>query len=694
MILFFNLCLFASALAQAQPGDLRSAPALEQHWAFRLPVRPELPKESGVNANPVDILIAKKQRELGLKPLPEADRRTLIRRLALDLTGLPPSPEELSEFLSDSSPDAYSRLVERLLASPRYGERWGRFWLDLARWAESDGFEANEIRSSAWRYRDYVVNAFNTDKPYDQFLREQIAGDELTPYSDENLIATGFLAAGRSNNNEEDKIVQLNGPRVDMANTVASVTLGLTLSCAQCHDHKFEPLSMRDYYSFHGFFVRGQVNNLVLRDPALMEAWEKTRPPELATAKTLLEQLIAPVRARLENRNADTAGDSKITDEKIRNTLNDDDRKLFDALKKKVKTLEDDLLNRKPHIWGYYSPGTSPHSIENLPPRGQYPFQYKPANLRTNQPFILVRGDPHRREAALSPGLPLVLDPGATNLTTRAELAEWLASDSNPLTARVWVNFVWQQHFGRGLVETSGDFGLKGAKPANQELLDWLACEFRKPTHHSPDGPLPPAWSTKHLHRLILTTAAYRRTSQYHRANAEIDPTNRHLWRWEPRRLESEALRDSILAVSGCLDSSIGGPSHVSTNAPSLRRSLYLRQQRNLLPAMQAVFDAPTANESCPRRHTSTVALQPLHLLNNSEIYRWAELFAERVAHEAGRDVNHQVERACQLALNRSPDATERDWCAKFFAEASAPNRALTHFCHALLNLNEFAYLE
>ena len=357
------------------------AESAQRHWAFRPPVRPIAPAPSKNNlatTNPIDVLVAVKHAELGLHPLPEADRRTLIRRVTLDLIGLPPTPEEVAAFEADHSPAAYERLVERLLASPRHGERWGRFWLDLARWAESDGFEANEPRSSAWRYRDYVVRAFNADKPYDRFLREQIAGDELEPYTDEHLIATGFLAAGRSNNNEEDKSVQLNGPRVDMANTVASVTLGLTLQCAQCHDHKFEPLTARDYYALHGFFVGGQINNLVLRDPELLEEWKKSCPPELATARTLLEQLLDTARKKIKQRpataDAKESSTAVPTDEQIQAALGEDDRKLVESLCKKIKAQEKALLERKPHSWGYFAPATSGHQIENLPPRGQYPF--------------------------------------------------------------------------------------------------------------------------------------------------------------------------------------------------------------------------------------------------------------------------------------------------------------------------------
>ena len=590
------------------------------HWAFTPPRKAMVP----AGEHPVDFFISAKQRELGLQSMPEADPRTLIRRVTLDLIGLPPTPAELNAFLADTRADAYHQLIMRLLASPQYGERWGRFWLDLARWAESDGYEANDLRASAWRYRDYVVKAFNDDLRYDHFLREQIAGDELSPYSDEHLIATGFLAAARNNNNEEDKAVQLNEPLVDIANTTASVVLGLTMNCSQCHDHKFEALTIRDYYAWHGFFVRGQVNGLLLRDDSGNAAWEKSQPPELDTARRLLQQLIDPVRARLraeaeakltaEQRAAlQVEKDSRtpeqselakaadkalaISDNAVKQALGEDDKRLDEALRKKIANLEKQRNDQRPHTWGFYSPATSPHDVNNLPPRGQYPFSYNPAALKDTTPAVLKRGSASQRGESVATAVPAVL--GGAKLATRRELADWLASDANPLTARVWVNFVWQQHFGRGLVETPGDFGVKGARPANPALLDWLACELRE---HG--------WSTKHLHRLIVTSAAYRRASLPDTANMERDKENKHLWRWLPRRLEAEAIRDSLLAVAGRLDLTAGGPSD-PPDKPSFRRSLYQLQQRFKLPPGRALFDAPTANESCPRRHVSTVPSRP-----------------------------------------------------------------------------------
>lgn len=668
------------------------------HWAFKAPARPAVP-EIGSSAlavrNPIDAFVAKEQIARGLTPAPEAEKRVLVRRLFLDLTGLPPSVRETEEFMADTSADAYDKLVERVLKSPHYGERWGRFWLDLARWAESDGYEANEVRASAWLYRDYVVRSFNEDKPYDRFLLEQIAGDELEPYSDENLIATGFLAGARLNNNEEDKAVQLNEPLVDMVNMVGSVTLGLTLGCAQCHDHKFEPVSARDYYALHGFFIRGQVNSLFLKDEALVKAWERQFPPELEASRQKRRALWASAEAHAKEEAESRDQPADLSPEKVKAALPESDRKTLEELDRKISNLEREHNGKRPQTWGFYSPVASPHRVEHLTPRGMFPLPYKPEVLKTNQPFVLKRGDVHKPTEKVEPGVPAVLLAGAGDkpvLKSRADLARWLTGEKSPLTARVWANLVWQQHFGRGLVETPGDFGTHGGKPSHPELLDWLATELRG---HD--------WSSRHIHRLIVKSATYRQASRPNRRNESLDPDNRWLWRWTPRRLEGEAIRDSILAVSGELDAKVGGAS-IPLATDSRRRSLYSLNRRYHLSGMQALFDSPTANESCPRRNVSTVPLQPLHLLNDEGVLKRAEAFAARVAKKAGDEEAKQIETAFNMALGRGPDTTEFEHAFQIFepenpgGEAAQPRKGpsppLVRLCHALFNLNEFVYLE
>ena len=434
----------------AWPDDGSVADTFAQaknYWAFTPPRKATVP----AGEHPVDFFITAKHRERGLTPASEADRRTLLRRMTLDLTGLPPSLEEVEAFIADTDANAHDKLVMRLLASPRYGERWGRFWLDLARWAQSDGYEANDLRASAWRCRDYVVKAFNDDLSNDAFLREQIAGDELSPYSDEHLIATGFLAAARNNNNEEDKAVHINEPLVDIANTTASVFLGLTMNCSQCHDNKFEALTIRDYYAWHGLFVRGHMNGLLLRDDEGNAAWEASQPPELDTARQLLKQLTDPVRARLR---AEAEGKLSpeqravlqietvvrtpelidlakaaakvlaISDNALKQALGDD-KSLDEALRKKITTLEKQRSDQRPHTWGYYSPATSPHDVKTLPPRGQYPFSYNPTALKATTTAVLKRGSGSQRGEHVStvPLQPLLLLNNETNVRLAADFS-------------------------------------------------------------------------------------------------------------------------------------------------------------------------------------------------------------------------------------------------------------------------------
>jgi hypothetical protein len=699
----------------AWPEEMEENPA--NHWAFKPPSfavsNNQMPR------NRIDEFIVERQKARKLNPAPEASRRTLIRRLSLDLLGLPPSLEEVEAFIGDKSTDAYDKLIERLLTSPHYGERWGRHWLDFARWAESEAYEVNGFRSAAWRYRDYVVESFNHDKPYDQFLREQIAGDELEPYSDEHVIATGFLSAARFNANEEDKAVQRNEPLVDMANATATVTMGLTLGCAQCHDHKFDPITTRDYYRFQGFFVRGQMNSLLLRDTNLWRAYEAAGiPPSFETSKALLKQITEPVRAKLlveakekltaeqrealeiaaEKRTAEqkeiaakAEKELNISKDKIEKALSEDDRNLVRELEKKIAQLDKEIEEGKPQTWGFYSPATSPHKVEIIPARGVYPLPYEPPKLKETLPVVLRRGDIHRPGDKLIPGLPEIISSnapsgtaaGTNSFPTRLALVDWLTSTNSPLTARVWANFIWQHHFGRGLVATSGDFGLRGAKPTHPELLDWLASELVRS-----------GWSTKHIHRLILASETYRQSAQPNAKNAVIDPENDFLWRWAPRRLEAEAIRDSVLLVSGDLNRTQGGASiKPEDEEKNLRRSLYLRQKRIEPPPMTGLFDIPSANESCPRRHVSTVALQPLYMMNSEFMLKRAQAFAKRVEARAGGEREQQISASFQIAFGRAPEESELRSALKFFGEADAGGK-LVQFCHALLNANEFVYLE
>ncbi len=710
--------LLRAWIDQGLAWDERLLPPLERtakHWAFQPVQRPDVPtvKDKTLVRNPIDAFIVAAKEVRGLQPVPEATRAILLRRLTLDLTGLPPTPAEVDAFLADRTPQAYDRLVERLLASPAYGERWGRHWLDVVRWADSEGYESDHIRPFAWRYRDYVVRSFNADKPYDRFLREQLAGDEITPYSDENLIATGFLASARLSSNEEDKARQRNDILVDIVNATASTVLGLTMNCAQCHSHKFDPISARDYYRFQGFFIQGAPNNLALRDPAGWKAYRAVKPPEYDAAVRLKQilhdqardQLLRERRAKLtpaqgsalatpeEKRSAEQQRLAReadlllqILESQIEKAIPETDRPLYDELKKKITALEKQMVD-KPQTFGFYSPVSSPHKVEMLPMKGFYPPPYHPEELARARPYLLRSGEVHERGPAVEVGWPAVFGPtpsAKVEKHPRTALVDWLVQPNHPLTARVWVNRIWQYHFGRGLVATPNDFGFRGARPSHPELLDWLASELIRS-----------GWSTKHIHRLIVGSNTYRQSSRMNPINKERDPENRYLWRWTVRRLEVEAIRDGLLAVSGELDRTCGGPSIVD-DPRVVRRTLYLLQKRQKAPAVQGLFDGPTgATESCPKRALSTVPLQALYLLNNEFSVLRARALAAKVRHEAGDHTERQITVAMRRVLGRAPDDEERSAARAFFQATSRETEsALIPYCQALFNLNEFLYLE
>ncbi len=618
------------------------------HWAFQPVKRPEIPvvARSRWGRTPIDAFVANRHQLGGLSPAKEASREVLVRRLFLDLIGLPPTPDESRAFLKDASEDAYVKLVDRLLNSTHYGERWGRYWLDLARWAESQGHQHDIPRPYAWRYRDYVINSFNSDKPYDQFLKEQLAGDELQPYSDEALIATGFLGAARISGNQMDKAIQRNDALVDITNATASVVLGLTLECSQCHNHKFDPLSQRDYYRLQGFFVDGQMGNLSLRDGNV------SNPTDLS-------QWIPKATLDFYNREV-----KKLVDQKRY------------------------LTPTQPYTWGFYSPASGDRDIERLPVVNRDPLPYDPQWLKQQTGRLLIRGDAGKHGPEVGSGWPEVLGgtPASLGPTPRTALAEWLGDRQNPLVSRVWVNRLWQYHFGRGIVSTPSDFGTQGALPSHPDLLDWLSAELMENN-----------WSSKHLHRLIVLSSTYRQARKHHETNADKDPDNKLLWCWPRRRLEAEAIRDSVLVATGELRRDIGGPSiPPEREEGELRRTIYLFQRRSEMPSVMTMFDAPDGIASCSRRGVSTVALQPLFMLNSRFMALRADALASRVRREAGESVEQQIRVAFARILGRTPRSAE---LAKSVELLEAGNLAgeedhrLAQFCHALLNLNEFVYI-
>jgi mono/diheme cytochrome c family protein len=709
--------LLAAWIDQGLPwndGVLPPESLAGDHWAFQpvqRPAVPEIGNAAWVN-NPVDAFILAKLEANGLQPAAPADARTLLRRMSLDLVGLPPDAEQVDAFVREvkgAKPQAViSTTVARLLSSPHYGERWGRHWLDVARWAESEGYESNHPRAFAWRYRDWVVRAFNDDKPFADFVREQLAGDEITPYADERLIGTGFLAAARLSSNEEDRPRQRNDILIDVVNATASALLGLTMQCAQCHSHKFDPISARDYYRFQGFFVRGQPGNLALRDPQLWRQYHANKPEDydklLAERDALYEagrqRKIADVRKALtsetlavyaltmQQRTPEQETLARQTDLLFQFATGQieaavPDKKRYAEVKKQVADLET-RMSEKPQTFGYYSPATSPHEINVLPMKGFYPLIYAPQELKRAKPYLLAAGDVHQPSFPVDVGWPALFGPTKSaelGSRPRLALANWLADPRHPLAARVYVNRIWQQHFGRGIVASANDFGLKGEPPTHPELLDWLAAEF-----------IDSGGSTKHLHRLVLTSNTYQQSSVASTETLAKDPDNLLWSRWQPRRLEAETIRDSLLAVSGELDARVGGPS--SPDDKATRRSLYLFQKRDLPPQQQSLFDGPGAmTESCAQRLTTTVPLQALYLLNSKFSVERAKALAQRVVAAAGADRERQIEAVFRLALQRLPEPHERELARRFFTDENSP-AALARFCQALMNVNEFVYLE
>lgn len=717
------------------PWDLRRLPDDDaaRHWAFQPIQRPRIPvgaEDAGVGMensmehsgelNAVDRFVAARYRELDVQPARPADRRTLIRRVSFNLTGLPPAPEDVAAFVQDERPDAYPQRVDQLLSSPRFGERWGRHWLDVARWAESEGYESNHPRLAAWRYRDYVIDSFNREKPYDEFIRQQIAGDELPEYSHENLDATGFLAAARISSNEEDKWRQRNDVNVDIVNAVGNALLGITLQCAQCHDHKFDPLTARDYYRLQAFFVRGQPVAIRLRDPVAGEdetsrelrqwntSYEAARQRLIAAASQQLSPaernaLLKPsdqrtVEQELLARRADMQIANSRTN--IEKHIAPEDLQAFQERTKRVEQLRNTL----PQTFAFYSPLESRHALDVIPSIGFYPLAYDEQAFARARPYVMNRGDVHSIGASVQADWPEflqqsgspTLSPGSSR--TRADLAEWLTDRDNPLVARVWVNRIWQYHFGKGLVATPDDFGTRGARPTHPELLDWLASEL-----------IDSGWSSRHIHRLIVTSRTFGLASAPTPSAVARDPENLYLTRWVPRRLEVEAIRDSWLAISGQLDLQIGGPSVAEEERErARRRSVYLFQRRGKPAAMQSLFDGPSeCVASRGQRNVSTSPLQSLYLLNSDFVLQQAASLAELVAREAGGEVSESVRLAFGYALQRAPTPEELTSSLRLIetlrsssgtgqtvGDAGSAPTAMTLFCQALMNLNEVCYVD
>ena len=722
------LCAAHSALA---------ADPLPDDWAFRAftrPAVPQLAKPRAASTNEIDRFLLVKLAEQNLAYAPEADRRTLIRRVYFDLIGLPPTPEQVEAFVADKSPDAYEKVVDKLLASEQFGERQSLFWLDLVRFAETDGFNNDAPRPLAWRYRDYVIKSFNADKPFDRFVKEQLAGDELFPNDPDAIIATGFLRHFPDEYNAVNLEQRRYETITDITDTTAAAFLGLTAGCARCHDHKYDPVTQRDYFRLQAFFAGYWPTEVPLLTPAQLAEYEKKRAAweaKTAEVRAAIEKLELPYRIKVQA--------------KERSRFPEEYSKLLDVPFEKRSPLEKQIgVMVEKQVYGRNSDvskdvkGAEKTQYDALKAKLAELTKEKPADpprahamtdLPTPPPTkLLKRGDWRKPGEELAPGfIAAITDkdadakPAAGSSGRRAELANWVVSKDNPLTARVLVNRLWQQHFGYGLVRTGSDFGAAGDRPTHPELLNWLASELmspsggrKPPVGDSAQGAYAPRsdWSLKHIHKLIVRSAAYRQGTRSTDDAVKADPDNKLLWQYPRRRLDGEALRDAMLAVSGQLNPKAGGPGVFPDLPPELqktfptwkpsadpaernRRSVYVFVKRNLRYPLFSLFDAPDRNETCARRFATTTAPQALTLLNDSVVIGFAKGFADRVTKEVGTDREKVTDRAFALAIGRPPTTEERSAMLGYLKRHKGTDaEAVIDLCHALLNLNEFLYVD
>lgn len=676
------------------------------HWAFHPIANPPIPNVNQTSdlQNGIDNFIRQRLEKEGITASAQAARVTLIRRASFDLIGLPPSVAEVREFLADLSPDAFERVIDRLLASPHFGERWGRDWLDAARYADSNGFTRDQPRT-IWKYRDWTIDAFNENLPFDQFTIAQVAGDLLPNPSLDQLIATGFhrntLINEEGGTDPEQFRVEAT---VDRVNTTSSVFLGLTIGCAQCHDHKYDPISQRDFYQLYAFynsteFLPGDqvAPRLDVPSPQQILAGEPER-------KADIRRQIAKLEQELKDQEANIAADLSAWE---KNLTEEEKNKLPYNVK---NAIEQPAVDRSE----VHKRDLDKH-FKGLPiAREKYPQLDAIGRLRESEPkfpttmitreanpprttYIQVRGDFLRPGAKVEAAVPAALVPQGAKATTgnRMDLAEWLISDDNPMTARVTVNRYWQRFFGRGIVETENDFGTQGDKPTHPELLDWLASEFRRPGIR--------AWDIKHLHRLIVTSATYRQSSNTREELTEIDPANKLLARQSRLRVDAEMIRDAALTASGLLTEELGGPPvyppqpegvfdftqdkkpwKTSTGPDRFRRAMYTHLWRSSLYPSMGVFDFPDPNVACTRRIRSNTPLQSLTLANDQTFYEFTKGFAVRILELNTQDDLYRLSYAFETAVGRTPSSSELSRLKQFLSQSrerfAADNAAAESF--------------
>ena len=724
-----------------------------QFWSFQPPGEVPVPvvQQAERVHNPVDAFILEKLEENGLRLSPEADRRALIRRAAFDLTGLPPEPDVVDAFVANNGSDAYEKMIETLLSSRRYGERWGGYWLDRAGYSDTEGERQQDIlRPQAYRYRDYVIRAFNADKPYDRFLLEQIAGDELADYENaeeitpqiyDNLVATGFLrmAPDPTWYNVTGFVPNRLDVIADAIDVLGSAIMGLSVKCARCHEHKFDPIPQRDYYALAAIFkgaydehdwLKPNLSNPVDKDPKRylfrylphvpaeeLREWEVSvvkLKAEIASLKKALDELAVSIRSRYFEEGLAKLPESVRSDVRRAFDIEENERddvqnyliEKFEATRhptdEQLKEFDEDYKTAAEHIVSLEKNHPPKPMIRALWDRGD-----------PSPTYLLRRGNYLSPSRLVQPAALAVLStsqfdikppwPGSEKTGRRLALAKWLVRPDHPLTARVMVNMIWKHHFRHGIVKTMDNFGHSGMLPTHPELLDWLAREFTR------NG-----WSIKDMHRLIMTSSTYRQASTISAAHERLDLDNDLLSRFPMKRMEAEVLWDTLLFISENLDETpFGAANGVEVRPDGLvfavgtdkgwRRSIYVEHNRKQNMTILECFDFPRANPNCLERHLSTVAPQALHLLNNETIYELMRSLSDRVNREVGTDPAEQIIRSYHLALGRSPTPDETRLAAETLnrlhqewskTESDPGREALASLCHVLINSAEFLYID
>jgi hypothetical protein len=675
-----------------------SSPAV--HWSFQKIAHPEPP---GVNdskwaRNAIDNFILAKLDSEKIKPSPEASKTTLIRRVKLDLTGLPPTPREIEEYLADTRPDAYERMVDRALASPHYGEKWARPWLDLARYADSDGYEKDRSRPWAWRYRQWVIDAMNRDLPFDEFTAQQLAGDLLPNRNLDTLIATGFNRNTLTNREGGTDPEQFRDEQVlDRAATLGTVWLGLTVGCAQCHNHKYDPIAQKEFYQLTAFFNTQEEVNIPAPMPGEVGPYLAARPEYDAQRRALFAEYKIPEnQADWEEKLKYAAlhpgehDDWSFAYGEFTHTVDNGRKVLFTDPAKRSEVQQNAMTDVFLRSCGNLYPKPFCAALKVTEARAKLeelnaklpPYTYAPVLLENDTPpktYIHLKGDWREHGEEVHPGTPAVLPPMPAGTPTRLALARWLTSPENPLTSRVAVNRIWQELFGRGIVRTSEDFGTQGDRPTHPELLDWLAGEY-----------MSRGWSTKQMIRTIVTSAAYRQSSNARPELAERDPENALLARQSHLRLPAEIVRDTALYAAGLLDLRIGGPSVKppqpkgvaelsyansvkwveSAGSDRYRRGLYIHFQRTTPYPQLMNFDAPSANLACSRRERTDTPLQALNLLNDPVFFEAAQGLAFRVLRESQGAFRDRLNYAFRLTVGRDPSAREAERLGRLYDDS------------------------